>query len=62
MPMLSEPARNVIFSLFVSGISEQFGCLVVLHELPQIEERCIIAYARRLLHVVRDDDDRVLFF
>src|SRR5262249_14660652 len=57
---LSKPACNVIFSSLVRWIGKHFFCLIKLYQFSHQEEAGKIRDARRLLHVVGDDDDRVV--
>src|SRR6478736_3051047 len=56
-PGLAEPSGDVVLSDLLTGIGEDLLGAVVLHEPTQHEERRELADARRLLHVVRHDDD-----
>src|SRR5687767_9922308 len=66
---LPELARDVLLGALVAGLREDLARVVVLHEAADApalrgvevhrEERRAVGDARRLLHVVRDDDDRV---
>ena len=66
---LIEASGDVVLSPLVAGLSEDLLGRVVLDEDPRplallaaldAEERGHVGDSRRLLHVVRDDDDRVL--
>src|SRR6187397_424168 len=57
----AEAARNVVFRALFLGARENHVRPVVLDQLAQIEECREIRDARGLLHVVRDDHDRVGF-
>ena len=59
---LSEPARDVIFRFSLRRILEDDIGLIMLDQLAQQEETSGIGHARRLLHIVRDDDDGALIF
>src|SRR5262249_28046043 len=56
---LSESTRHIIFRQFLGWVGKNLVRPIGLHQLPEPEERGHIGHARRLLHVVRDDDDRV---
>src|SRR5690349_2155245 len=60
VPLLADTAGNIILSLLVLGIGEDVGGVAFLDQVPKVEERRTLANARRLLHRVRDDDDRVI--
>src|SRR6185312_10159141 len=61
LPVLSpESARDVVFRPGVTRFGEQHVRAIELDQLAQIEERRVIGHPRRLLHVVGDDDDRVV--
>src|SRR6476661_8085158 len=52
-------ARDVILSAPFARIGEDLGRLAIFDELAEVEERRPLRHARGLLHVVRDDRDRV---
>src|SRR5882724_4183980 len=56
---LTESPGNVVFSDLLSGIREDFVGSIILDEPPQHEKRGAVRHARRLLHIVRHDRDRV---
>src|ERR1043165_4441234 len=56
---LSETSRDVVFRHLLFRIHEDRIRLRVLDDLAEHEERRAVGDARGLLHVVRDDDDRV---
>src|SRR5690606_24413197 len=72
---LSEPARNVIGRLALARTAEELVSLLeldqfaptrilagrIVHGPPDAEERRVIRYTLRLLHIVGYDDDRILF-
>ena len=58
----SKPPCDVIFGLFLVRIGENFRRRTNLDEPTHVKERCEIGDASRLLHVVRNDDNRVLRF
>src|ERR1044071_8800648 len=58
----AKPAGDVGLSLRVGGVHEDLRRLVVLDEFSEVEKRCAIRTARRLLHVVGDYDDGELRF
>src|SRR5262249_4623615 len=55
---LSEPAGDVRLRPRITGRSEELRRRVELNELPGQEKCAEVADACRLLHVVRDDDNR----
>src|SRR5699024_2898871 len=66
---LAEASGDVVLGALVGGLAEDRGGLVVLHEVAEAvpglvdgggEEGRTVRDPRRLLHVVGDDDDRVL--
>src|SRR3954454_18680704 len=54
-----ELARHVLLRALVQGLGEDDGGCAVLDELAVEHERGRVRHARGLLHVVRDDDNRV---
>src|SRR6266545_6119396 len=56
---LAEPAGDVVLGLLLARIGEQLARHTELHQLAQEHESRVVRYARRLLHVVGDDDDGV---
>src|SRR3954470_23782268 len=59
MARLPELARDVLLGAGVARIAEDLPRRRVLDELAEQHERRRVRHARGLLHVVRDDDDRV---
>ena len=59
---LTESTRDVVLSLFLGRICEQLTGLPNLDEAPGAEEGGDFADARRLLHIMRHDDDGVILF
>src|SRR5579864_8322533 len=59
---LTEPSGHVIFGHLFARIHEDGFRVAVFDELAQHEKARSVRDARRLLHVVRDDDDRVTLF
>src|SRR3954451_5102857 len=57
---LAELARDVLLRAGVVRVGEDLVGLGELHELAGEHERRLVRHAPGLLHVVRDDDDRVL--
>src|SRR6185369_12711864 len=57
---LSKPACYVIFRSFVGRCSKDFFCLVELDKFAEKEKAGVFRHTRCLLHVVRDDHDRVV--
>src|SRR3954464_9416266 len=57
--VLSKTPGDVVFRELLGRIREDALGRRVLHELAQPEERRVIRYAGRLLHVVRDDHNRI---
>src|SRR5205807_6029898 len=56
---LAEAAGDVVYRLFLPGPGEQLRRLVHFDHPALVEKRSEVADPRRLLHVVRDDHDRV---
>src|SRR3954464_2009265 len=54
-----ELARHVLLRALVAGLGEDDVGRPVLDQLPVEHERSGVGHASGLLHVVRDDDDRV---
>src|SRR3954464_2758735 len=57
--VLPEPAGDVVFRQLLRRVREDASGGRVLHELAQPEEGGVVRYACRLLHVVRDDHNRI---
>src|SRR6476620_5984531 len=57
---LSKPTRDVVLGQLLGRIREDAIGRAELDELSQPEERSVIGHARRLLHVMRHDYDRVV--
>src|SRR6266540_4323765 len=55
-----EPPRDVVLGDFLARVREDLVGAVVLHEAVEHEEGGVLGDPRRLLHVVRDDRDRVV--
>src|SRR3954453_6432559 len=55
----AELPGDVVLGARVVGLGEDLLGLAVLDQLAVEHERRGVGHARRLLHVVRDDDDRV---
>src|SRR3954452_13706726 len=58
-PTSAELARDVVLRARIGGRGEDLVRGVVLDELAREHERRRVRHARGLLHIVRDDDDRV---
>ena len=56
-PGLGEHAGEVIIQPLILGPLENLVGLVVLDHIAHVEERRAVGHTRRLLHVVRHDDD-----
>src|SRR3982751_6872083 len=56
---LSKPSGDVVFGELLPGVREDAIGRADFHQAPEPEERGAIRDARRLLHVVGDDDDGV---
>ena len=56
----TEPAGDVFLGLPLGGVGKNLRGGVELDQLAEIEEAGVIGAAAGLLHVVRDDDDRVV--
>src|SRR5205823_8368717 len=54
------PPGDVFLGLPLGGVRKYFRSTVDLDQTPEIEKGGVIGTAARLLHVVGDDDDRVL--
>src|SRR5882724_6108475 len=57
---LSEPPSDVVLGFTHSRRSEDPLRFIELNKLSVEEKACLVGYARRLLHVVGHDDDRVV--
>src|SRR3954454_13478324 len=57
---LTKSPGHVIFGQFLEGVRKDPIRRTEFNETPQPEEPRVIRHARRLLHVVRDDDDGVV--
>src|SRR5690606_9668184 len=53
-------ARDVIPGLPVPRVREDLGCISLLDQFAEVEERRPLPYSRRLLHRVRHHDDAVV--
>src|SRR6185503_10063940 len=53
----TEPARHIIFGLFLGRVGEDLVGGIELDEFAQVKESGVIGDARRLLHIMGDDDD-----
>src|SRR6185437_3762169 len=58
----AEASGDVVFGLSLLGMGEDRFRLVELDKLAQIHEGGIVRAPRRLLHIVRDDDDAIVGF
>src|SRR5687767_1976555 len=56
---LPEPAGDVVLRALVAGIGEELARDAGLDQLSEQHEASVVRHPRRLLHVVRDDHDRV---
>src|SRR3989442_162522 len=54
---LPESPGDVVLGSLVHGLGEELRGGRELHQLTEQEESRSVGHARRLLHVVRDDDD-----
>src|SRR5690606_38567987 len=54
----TESTGDVALGLFLGGIGEHLSGLAELDELAQVHECSVLGHTSRLLHVVRDDQDR----
>src|SRR5512141_1613339 len=59
-PRSAEPARDVVLRDLLPGVREELVRPVVLHEAAEHEERGEFRDTGGLLHVVRDDHERVV--
>ena len=59
-PRSTIATRDVVLRLLLRGIRENRIGVVVFDQFAEIQERSVVRYAGRLLHVVRDDHDRVV--
>src|SRR5437870_4275522 len=57
---LSEAAGDVVLGLFFDRTGEDLRRGVELDQLAQIEKRGVVGHARRLLHIMGDDNHRVI--
>ena len=58
--VLTKSPRDVILCQLFIGRGEHLFSRVYFYELAEQEERSQVGYARRLLHIMRHDDNRVL--
>src|SRR5712691_12957061 len=59
---LSEPACYIVFRPFVGRFSKHLLCLVKLDHFAEQEKARKLGHPRGLLHIMRDNDNRVLLF
>src|SRR5919109_152909 len=59
---LSESAGDIVLGQLLARCREDLLRAVELDELAEPEEGRVVGHARRLLHVVRDDHDRIVLF
>ena len=59
-PALAEPARNILLRLLVPGRGKDLLGRAEFQQLAEEHEPRVIGYTGRLLHVVGDDEDRVI--
>src|SRR5260370_18201177 len=59
---IAEGARDVVLRASIARRGEHLAGRVELDQLPEIHEGGEVGDARRLLHVVGDDHDRVVLF
>ena len=57
---LADPTGNIAFGPVVLRVGEDLVGIVVLNKVAKVEERRLLADPARLLHRVRDDDNRVV--
>src|SRR4029079_13530651 len=62
MRKLAESAGDILFCLALCGVGEDFRGRVDFDEVAEVKKRGAIRAAAGLLHVVSDNDDRVLRF
>ena len=62
MDALAKAARYIILSSLSLRIGEYLFRLVELHHFAQIKESSLVAHASRLLHIMRDDNNRIVLF
>lgn len=60
--MLTESTGDVVLSGFNLRVEEHLFGVVIFDQLAQVEEGCLVGYPCRLLHIVSNDDDRILSF
>src|SRR5690242_4179265 len=56
----SESSGDVVLGVFLRGLGEHLGRRPELHQIAKIHVRGVVGATCGLLHVVRDDDDRVV--
>ena len=59
---LTKSARNVVLGFFALGLEEDLFRTPKLYQITQIHVGGVITAARSLLHVVGDNNDRVIIF
>ena len=59
-PALTKPAGNVGFSQLVLRGREDLRGFVHFHQVSQVEIGRTVGYPGRLLHIMRDDHNRIL--
>jgi hypothetical protein len=57
---LTKAPSDVIFGLFLVGLSENFLGGTEFNHIPLVKERRVIRDARRLLHIMSHDRNRVV--
>src|SRR5687767_14912392 len=60
VPVSAITASDVVFRRLLRGVRKDLRGFVELDQLAEIHERRVVADARGLLHVVRDDQHRQL--
>lgn len=57
-----KPPCNIILGPFVARIQEHCLCFIAFHQFTQVEKGCKITDPSRLLKIMCNDDDGILFF
>src|SRR6478752_4087703 len=57
---LAEPSGDVVFRFLAGGLDEDLFGVAEFDQLAEVHIGSVVGTTRRLLHVVRDDHDRVV--
>jgi hypothetical protein len=59
--ILSKPPRNIVLRLLLIRGCKYFSCFAELNKLADVKEGSIITHPGSLLHVVRNDNNCIVF-